>query len=78
MKQVKKPVKKMVPDYEKYAKLRDAREMTDYQVGCATTISTATLSSWKSGIYRPKIDKMMRIANLFNVSVEFLMKEVEE
>lgn len=73
-----KQVKKMIADYEKYGKLRDAREMTDYQVACQTGIKTATLSSWKNGRYCPKVDKMMQIAKLFNVSVEFLMKEVEE
>ena len=73
-----KQVKKMVADYEKYGKLRDAREMTDYQVSCQTGIKTATLSNWKAGNYYPKVDKVMLIAKLFNVSVEFLMKEVEK
>lgn len=68
---------KIVADYKKYEKLRDAREYSDYQVMKMTGISTATLSNWKSGNYTPKVDKIMLLAKLFNVPVEFLMTETE-
>lgn len=56
--------------YQKYAKLRDERGLTDYAVATQTGIATATLSSWKSGEYTPKVDKLMKIAKLFDVSIE--------
>jgi len=61
--------------YEKYAKLRDERGMTDYQVSKQTGISSATLSEWKSGSYVPKIDKIIKIADLFDVSLDSLLRE---
>ncbi len=48
-------------------------------VSRATGISTATLTSWKQGKYTPKQDKLQKIADFFNVSLDFLMngKEAE-
>ena len=61
--------------YEAYARLRDERGMTDYRVSVETGIATATLSAWKTGQYTPKIDKLMKIAKLFNVTVTDLIQE---
>lgn len=61
--------------YEKYARLRDKHGYTDYRVFKETGISTATLSEWKKGTYTPKIDKIMLIAKLFNVGIEYFLEE---
>lgn len=61
--------------YEKYAKLRDAREMNDYQVSKATQISTAYLTNWKMGRNYPKTDKLMVLGKFFNVAIDFFMEE---
>ncbi len=61
--------------YERYAALRDERHMKDYQVSKETGIATATLSSWKRGEYTPKVDKLAKIAKLFNVPIEALLGE---
>lgn len=61
--------------YEKYAKLRDAREMNDYQVSKATQISTSYLTNWKMGRNYPKTDKLMMLGKLFNVPIDFFMEE---
>ena len=67
-----------MPSYEKYAAIRDLKGITDYQVWKDTGIATATLSDWKNGISKPKIDKLMILANYFNVKIEdFLGKEEE-
>lgn len=63
--------------YKVYERLRNERGMTDYQVSQETGISTATLSSWKTGRYTPKVDKLLLIAKLFNVTVTDLL-EVED
>lgn len=60
--------------YKEYARLRNERGITDYKVAKDTGISTATLSNWKNGAYRPKIDKLLIIADYFGVSVEDLIK----
>ena len=59
--------------YKRYSELRDERGYSDYRVGIATGIASAVFTEWKNGNYAPKIDKLMLIANLFNVEVtEFL------
>lgn len=65
--------------YEKYAKLRDAREMNDYQVSKEIKeLSTAYLTNWKMGRNYPKIDKLMLLGKFFNVSAEFFMEDDEK
>ena len=64
--------------YEKYAKLRDAKEMNDYQVSQKTKISTAYLTNWKMGRNYPKTDKLMALGKEFNVPTDFFMEEVTE
>lgn len=61
--------------YAKYAKLRDARGITDYRVAQDTGIATATLSEWKNGTYKPKVDKLLVLAKYFGVSIEELIQE---
>lgn len=59
--------------YEIYAKLRDERAMTDYQVCKETGIPTSAISGWKTGRFTPKVDKLVKIAKLFNVTMDELL-----
>lgn len=59
--------------YEIYARLRDERGMTDYRVCQETGIPTSAMSGWKNGKFTPKVDRMVRIAKLFNVTVDELL-----
>lgn len=61
--------------YSKYAELRDAKGVTDYRVSQETGISTATLTEWKKGTYKPKADKLQKLAEYFGVSIEYFLKE---
>lgn len=61
--------------YKVYERLRNERGMTDSQVSQETGISRATLSSWKTGRYTPKVDKLLLIAKLFNVTVTDLLED---
>ncbi|MBO6208398.1 MAG: helix-turn-helix transcriptional regulator [Lachnospiraceae bacterium] len=61
--------------YNKYAKLRDEKGLTDYAVAKETGISTATMSSWRNGVYTPKADKLLTIAEFFGVPLEYFLKE---
>ena len=63
-----------MPLYEKYAPLRGEKGVTDYWVAKETGIATATLSSWKQGIYTPKLDKIVLIANVLDVPLEALLE----
>lgn len=63
--------------YKNYEKLRDERGLTNYQVAKETGIGENTLSQWKQGRSTPKVDKLMKIAKLFGVPVEELIKDTE-
>lgn len=56
--------------YLNYAKIRDEKGLTDYKVSKATGISTSTLSEWKSGKTRPKVDKLIQIADLLGCTLD--------
>ena len=65
--------------YEIYAKLRDAKGLTDYRVSKDVGISRTALTEWKKGTYSLKADKLQRLADYFGVSVDYLMTgEVKE
>lgn len=64
-----------MPIYKKYAKLRDEKGISDYQVWKDTGIATATLSDWKNGVSKPKTDKLRILANYFDVSIEYFLED---
>lgn len=59
--------------YKIYCELRDKNEKKDADVAKATGITKSTFSDWKSGRSTPKQDKLQKIAEYFNVSVDYLM-----
>lgn len=60
--------------YEKYAELRDSKEITDYRVASDTGITKSTFTDWKTGRSKPKADKLKILADYFGVSVEYFLK----
>ncbi|OON87651.1 transcriptional regulator [Oribacterium sp. C9] len=61
--------------YEKYVQLRETQKLTDYKVAQDTGIPKSTFSEWKNGKYKPKADKLMKLAEYFGVSIEFFLKD---
>lgn len=62
--------------YSKYCELRDLKEVRDIDVSRATNIGPSTFSDWKSGRSKPKLEKLIKIADYFGVEVEvFIRKE---
>lgn len=59
--------------YEVYEQLLQKHGTTNYKVAKETGIAQSVLSAWKNGISTPKQDKLQKIADYFNVSVDFLM-----
>lgn len=57
--------------YQKFKELCNSKNLTPYQVSVGTDgkVSTAVLSQWKNGDYNLKLDKLVLIANFFNVPV---------
>lgn len=65
----------LYPRYEKFESLLEERNVTAYKVATDTGISTATLTNWKFDRYRPKIDKLKKLADYFNVPIEYFLEE---
>lgn len=56
--------------YKRYKNLCEERGISSYKVSQATGVSTATISSWGKGRYKPKDDKLQKLADYFGVPVE--------
>ena len=59
--------------YEIFEKLMKDRGVTPYRVHKETGVAQSTLSDWKNGKCRPKIEKIRAIADYFGVSVDYLL-----
>lgn len=59
--------------YEIFEKLLKKNNVKTSDVSRATKISASTFSDWKNGVSQPKPDKLLLIAEYFNVSVDYLM-----
>jgi transcriptional regulator with XRE-family HTH domain len=61
-----------------FEKLCITNKVTLYKVSKETKIPYSTLSDWKNGKSVPKVDKLQKIADFLNVSVEFLLTGKEK
>ena len=61
--------------YKKYEELRDKAGVTDYRVSMDTGIPKSTFSEWKSGRSKPKLEKLVKIADYFGVSIEYFLEQ---
>ena len=59
--------------YKRFSELCESRTVSAYKVSEETGVSQQTFTDWKYGRYTPKIDKLVAIANYFEVPVtEFI------
>lgn len=58
--------------YEIFQKLLSEKGVSAYRVAQETGVSTATLTSWKKGVYTPKPEKLQKLADYFGVQLEYL------
>lgn len=64
--------------YDIFSKLLSLKGVKASDVSKATGIHPSTFSDWKSGKSSPKQDKLQKIADYFNVSLEYLMTGEEK
>lgn len=64
--------------YSIFEELLQKHGVSTYKVSKETGIAQSVFSSWKNGISTPKQDKMQKIADYFNVSVEYLTTGKEQ
>lgn len=63
----------MVDCSEKLKMLREARHLTQLQVAEQVGISKAMISAYETAIKTPSVEMLIRLARLFNVSVDYLI-----
>lgn len=61
-------------NYEKFEKLRIEKGVTAKEVSDATGIVQSTFSDWKKGKSKPKVDKLIKLADYFGVPLEYFFK----
>ena len=64
--------------YEIFARLCTERGLKPGRVAKETGVATATLSSWKYGTYKPKSEKLQKIADYFGVPLSYLTSDYSE
>lgn len=58
--------------YSRYEKLVNEKKVSNYRVAKETGITQTTLSDWKKGKITPKTDTLQKIADYFNVTLDYL------
>ena len=60
--------------YEKFEILLKEKNVTAYKVAKETNITASTFTDWKNGRSSPKIEKLQKIANFFNVPISYFLE----
>ena len=63
--------------YSIFEQLLQKYGVSTYKVSKDTGIAQSVFSAWKNGISTPKQDKIQKIADYFNVSVDYLLGRVD-
>ena len=58
--------------YERFMQLLQENSVTPYRVSKETGVTQTTLSDWKTGRATPKTATLQKIADYFNVSLDWL------
>ena len=62
---------------ERFSELIEARGITAYKLSKETGLSQALISQWKNGKQVPSADKLLLVAEYFDVSMDYLMGRVD-
>ena len=62
---------------EKIKKYREEKKMTQMEVAEVLEVKPATISKYEAGALEPNIESLKKLAELFEVSVDELLKENE-
>ena len=63
---------------EKLSKLRKENNYTQEQLADILGVSRQAISKWESNITYPETDKLIRMSELFDCSLDYLLKDAEE
>lgn len=63
---------------DKLSKLRKENNYTQEQLADILGVSRQAISKWESNITYPETDKLIRMSELFNCSLDYLLKDTKE
>ena len=63
---------------DKLSKLRKENNYTQEQLAGILGVSRQAISKWESNLTYPETDKLIRMSDLFNCSLDYLLKDAEE
>ena len=63
---------------EKLSKLRKENNYTQEQLADVLNVSRQSVSKWESDLAYPETEKLIKISELFNSSLDYLMKDTNE
>lgn len=63
---------------DKLSKLRKENNFTQEQLAAVLGVSRQSISKWESNMTYPETDKLIRMSELFNCSLDYLLKDSEE
>lgn len=63
--------------YETYVDYRDRKGMLDHHIAKKCGIPKSTFSGWKRGLYTPKTDKLLKIANVLGIPKKLVLEPDE-
>jgi transcriptional regulator with XRE-family HTH domain len=69
-----------VEKLEKLARLRDLRnkrDLTQEEVAQKIGVSRVTYTRWECGLVAPSVQDLIKLADFFNVSVDYLIGRVQ-
>ena len=61
--------------YQRFEELLKEKNVTAYRLSKETGIPASTFTDWKTGKSKPKVDKLKKIADYFNVTIEYFLEE---
>jgi transcriptional regulator with XRE-family HTH domain len=62
---------------EKILKLRKANNLSQEQLAEKLDVSRQSISKWESGQSIPDVEKLITLSNIFNVTIDYLLKPSE-
>lgn len=58
---------------ELMAELRQDRGLTQKELGKILSVSTGTISNYENGVHHPDLEKLVQLADFFQVSTDYLL-----
>lgn len=62
----------------KLRELRIKNNMSQSELGKKLGVSGQTILNWENGIFEPKINQLIKLADIFDISIDYLVERKNE